>query len=67
MKTNISDVMIVSDAVADYPPNDNLAKCKHALCLCDVEWAQCIGHYKNRYKKKYLGYNQGKCIVTGKI
>jgi len=65
----ISEMDLIFITVA--PPSeyregsDEEKRCRHALCLCDLEMVRCMGHNKNEIDAAKISYQQ--CNVTGKI
>jgi len=45
--------------------SDEEKRCRHALCLCDLEMVRCMGHNKNEIDTAKISYQQ--CNVTGEI
>ena len=39
-------------------------KCRHAVCLCDMEMVRCMGHYKSVIDTDNISHQQ--CNITGK-
>ena len=42
-----------------YPPDDNDAACKKALCECDSKAAQCFA--QSSFNTSYIDYDTAKC------
>ena len=40
-------------------------KCRHAVCLCDMEMVRCMGHYKSVIDTDNISHQQ--CSITGNI
>ena len=40
-------------------------KCRHAVCLCDMEMVRCMGHYKSEIDTDNISHQQ--CNITGTI
>ena len=40
-------------------------KCRHAVCLCDLEMVRCMGHYKSEINTDNISHQ--KCNITGNI
>ena len=40
-------------------------KCRHAVCLCDMEMVRCMGHYKRVIDTDNISHQQ--CNITGNI
>ena len=55
--------------VSEYRSSDVEAnKCRHAVCICDMEMVRCMKHYKDTFSSDNVGWvtSQHKsCAVTG--
>ena len=40
-------------------------RCRHAVCLCDMEMVRCMGHYKSVVDTDNILHQQ--CNITGNI
>ena len=40
-------------------------RCRHAVCLCDMEMVRCMGHYKSVIDTDNISHQQ--CSITGNI
>jgi len=45
--------------------SDEEKRCRHALCLCDLEMVRCMGLNKNEIDTTKISYQ--KCTIKGKI
>ena len=55
--------------MSEYRSRDAEAnKCRHAVCICDMEMVRCMKHYKDTFSSDNVGWvtSQHKsCAVTG--
>jgi len=59
-------IFITLAALSEYREgSDEEKRCRHALCLCDLEMVRCMGHNKNEIDTANILHQ--KCNVTGKI
>ena len=59
-------ILITVAALSEYREgSDEEKRCRHALCLCDLEMVRCMGHNKNEIDTTKISSQQ--CNITGKI
>ena len=52
--------------VSEYRAGDMAEKkCRHAVCLCDMEMVRCMGHYQSVIDTDNISHQQ--CSITGNI